>query len=190
MDGPHRHPEDQGRLSVHDPERGQQQRTIDKSTGVHGRSVAWTPDIQASAILRVPGAGLEPACPYGQTLLRRPRMPIPPSRPAHHSALNHPDASSARTRDVRSVTVACADCGHLRQPPPVGLRGRVVGGITVRVGRAVPRSDPGMARRYGLRVTSSSRQPTARALPAQAALRSDDRIARRRPTATRRKCLF
>ena len=36
-------------------------------------------------------------------------MPIPPSRPAHRSAVNHPDASSARAWGVRSLTVACAN---------------------------------------------------------------------------------
>lgn len=32
---------------------------------------------------RVPGAGLEPACPFRQMCLRHPRMPVPPTRRAH-----------------------------------------------------------------------------------------------------------
>lgn len=46
--------------------------------GSHSQTISTGYDKTA---IRVPGAGLEPARPYGQTLLRRPRQPIAPSRP-------------------------------------------------------------------------------------------------------------
>jgi hypothetical protein len=83
----------------------------------------------------VPGAGLEPACPFGQTLLRRPRMPIPPSRPTRRCPSNHQDASSGRAPGVHSTVVDA-------HPGP---RSRAVRRITERAGRSDHRQWPGAA---------------------------------------------
>lgn len=75
----------------------------------------------------VPGAGLEPARPLGQTLLRRPRMPIPPPRPGRavtvHATLSGLAPSAAvrrehvapdrlRTRDRVTSTAGRRRTGH------------------------------------------------------------------------------
>src|SRR5207248_10657567 len=65
----------EGILSVEDTEPGQEKCKVDGIPGIHASIVPGGTDNLAGSSL-VPGAGFEPASPFGQTLLRRQRLPF------------------------------------------------------------------------------------------------------------------